>query len=178
MAAAPEVVSNISSTALRQAIRAAHRRNEAECVAWMQSENSGSHGSTGSLIQTELAKNEPAIQALAKTWVQQLRRNRLHTAGVDALMQQFPLSSKEGLALMQMAEALLRIPDSATADKLISDVLKRGEWRHHCGQSPSLFVNVTSFGLFLADRILDVCTHADGRTKNGLIFSVYSAISY
>ena len=64
-----------------------------------------------------------AVQALARKLVEEVRGKRTGASGVDALMQEFSLSSQEGIALMCLAEALLRVPDSATADRLIRDKL-------------------------------------------------------
>ncbi len=68
-------------------------------------------------------------------------------------MQEFSLSSAEGVALMCLAEALLRIPDTATRDALIRDKIGHGDWRSHLGRSPSLFVNAATWGLMLTGRI-------------------------
>ena len=57
--------------------------------------------------------------------------------GVDALMHEFSLSSEEGVALMCLAEALLRIPDNATRDRLIADKISEGNWKSHLNNSPS-----------------------------------------
>ena len=78
---------------------------------------------------------------------------------VQGLLQEFALSSSEGVALMCLAEALLRIPDAATRDALIRDKISSGDWRSHLGQSPSLFVNAATWGLLLTGRL--VATHSD-----------------
>ncbi len=65
--------------------------------------------------------------------------------GVEALVREYALSSEEGVALMCLAEALLRIPDSATRDALIRDKIGGGDWRAHLGQSPSIFVNAATW---------------------------------
>ena len=78
---------------------------------------------------------------------------------VQGLLQEFALSSSEGVALMCLAEALLRIPDAATRDALIRDKIASGDWRSHLGQSPSLFVNAATWGLLLTGRL--VATHSD-----------------
>jgi RHH-type proline utilization regulon transcriptional repressor/proline dehydrogenase/delta 1-pyrroline-5-carboxylate dehydrogenase len=84
---------------------------------------------------------------------------------VQGLLQEFALSSQEGVALMCLAEALLRIPDAATRDALIRDKIGQGtgvDWQRHLGQSPSLFVNAAAWGLLLTGKL--VTTHSD----NGL----------
>ncbi len=65
---------------------------------------------------------------------------------VQSLLQEFSLSSQEGVALMCAAEALLRIPDKATRDALIRDKISNGNWQSHIGRSPSLFVNAATRG--------------------------------
>ncbi|MFN4104043.1 MAG: trifunctional transcriptional regulator/proline dehydrogenase/L-glutamate gamma-semialdehyde dehydrogenase, partial [Tepidimonas sp.] len=72
---------------------------------------------------------------------------------VQALLQEYALSSQEGVALMCLAEALLRIPDAATRDALIRDKIGRGDWRAHLGRSPSAFVNAATWGLLLTGRL-------------------------
>lgn len=62
----------------------------------------------------------------------------------SGLLQEFSLSSQEGVALMCLAEALLRIPDKATRDALIRDKISNGNWQSHIGRSPSLFVNAAT----------------------------------
>ena len=74
-------------------------------------------------------------------------------------MQEFSLSSQEGVALMCLAEALLRIPDAATRDALIRDKIGRGDWRAHLGHSPSLFVNAATWGLLITGKL--VATHSE-----------------
>ena len=91
---------------------------------------------------------------LAQKLVLAVRRERTKASGVDALMQEFSLSSDEGVALMCMAEALLRIPDTATADRLIADKIGRGDWRRHLGKSPSLFVNAAAWGLLITGKLV------------------------
>ncbi len=78
---------------------------------------------------------------------------------VQGLLQEFALSSQEGVALMCLAEALLRIPDAATRDALIRDKIGDGNWQRHLGQSPSLFVNAAAWGLLLTGKL--VATHSD-----------------
>ena len=72
---------------------------------------------------------------------------------LDAFMQEFGLSNSEGVALMCLAEALLRIPDGATIDKLIAEKVRAGDWKSHLGKSGSLFVNASVWGLMLTGRM-------------------------
>ncbi len=85
---------------------------------------------------------------------------------VQGLLQEFALSSQEGVALMCLAEALLRIPDAATRDALIRDKVARGQWQAHVGQSPSLFVNAAAWGLLLTGRL--VATHSEATLGQSL----------
>ena len=96
----------------------------------------------------------PAAQPLARRLVGAVRNKRSGASGVDALMHEFSLSSEEGIALMCLAEALLRIPDPATADRLIADKIGKGDWRRHLGSSPSLFVNAATWGLVITGKLI------------------------
>lgn len=93
-------------------------------------------------------------------------RARAHlreASGFEALLKEYDLGTEEGILLMCLAEALLRIPDPATADRLIHDLLDRGAWERHLGNSQSLLVNASTWGLLLTGRVLDLGTpsHAD-----------------
>ena len=82
-------------------------------------------------------------------------RQRSHEAGtLDAFLQEFGLSNKEGVALMCLAEALLRVPDEATADQLIAEKIRSGNWGSHQGASSSRFVNASVWGLMLTGRVV------------------------
>jgi RHH-type proline utilization regulon transcriptional repressor/proline dehydrogenase/delta 1-pyrroline-5-carboxylate dehydrogenase len=96
----------------------------------------------------------PQVQTLAARLVRQLRAERTRSSGVDALMREFSLSSQEGVALMCLAEALLRIPDRANRDRLIRDKLGGADWRAHVGSSRSLFVNAASWGLVITGKLV------------------------
>ncbi|CAN5128224.1 trifunctional transcriptional regulator/proline dehydrogenase/L-glutamate gamma-semialdehyde dehydrogenase [soil metagenome] len=85
---------------------------------------------------------------------------------VQGLLQEFALSSQEGVALMCLAEALLRIPDVETRDVLIRDKISRGQWQSHMGKSPSLFVNAATWGLLLTGKL--VSTHSEAGLAGAL----------
>lgn len=85
---------------------------------------------------------------------------------VQSLMQEYALSSEEGVALMCLAEALLRIPDAGTRDALIRDKIGQGNWQQHLGNSESMFVNAASWGLLLTGKL--VATHHEGRLLGAL----------
>jgi RHH-type proline utilization regulon transcriptional repressor/proline dehydrogenase/delta 1-pyrroline-5-carboxylate dehydrogenase len=95
-----------------------------------------------------------AVRATALKLVESVRRNRKRVSGLDAFLQQYDLSSQEGVVLMCLAEALLRVPDKATADRLIADKLTSADWRSHLGTSESTFVNASTWGLMLTGRII------------------------
>lgn len=124
---------------LRRAITGAYRRDETEAVEWLLAQG---------------AKPLADAAPLAHRLVSAVRQKRARSSGVDALMHEFSLSSEEGVALMCLAEALLRIPDSQTADRLIADKISKGDWRKHLGESPSLFVNAATWGLLITGRLV------------------------
>ncbi len=94
--------------------------------------------------------------AAAMALVEGARARRDERAFLDAFLQEFGLSNQEGIALMCIAEALLRIPDDVTADRLIAEKLATGDWSSHAGQSESLFVNASTWGLMLTGGILEL----------------------
>ena len=94
------------------------------------------------------------IAELARQLVAAVRAGRRQQGGIDAFMQEYSLSSEEGVVLMCLAEALLRIPDGDTADKLIADKIGGKQWDRHVGQSESLFVNASAWGLMLTGRFV------------------------
>jgi RHH-type proline utilization regulon transcriptional repressor/proline dehydrogenase/delta 1-pyrroline-5-carboxylate dehydrogenase len=129
-------------TPYRAALIAAWRRDESEAVAWL-------------LANANVDRESRAeAQGLARKLVQAVREKRTRASGVDALMHEFSLSSEEGVALMCLAEALLRVPDHETADRLIADKISKGDWRKHLGESPSLFVNAATWGLLLTGKLV------------------------
>lgn len=93
-------------------------------------------------------------QKLARELVAAVRKGRKQKGGVDEFMQQYSLSSEEGVVLMCLAEALLRIPDDHTADKLIADKIGGRDWEKHVGASESLFVNASTWGLMLTGKFV------------------------
>jgi RHH-type proline utilization regulon transcriptional repressor/proline dehydrogenase/delta 1-pyrroline-5-carboxylate dehydrogenase len=94
--------------------------------------------------------------AVAMALVDGARARRDERPFLDAFLQEFGLSNQEGIALMCIAEALLRIPDDATADRLIAEKLATGDWSSHAGRSESLFVNASTWGLMLTGGILEL----------------------
>ncbi|HEX5651217.1 MAG TPA: bifunctional proline dehydrogenase/L-glutamate gamma-semialdehyde dehydrogenase PutA [Steroidobacteraceae bacterium] len=106
----------------------------------------------------DLARFEPSeretVLATARRLVEAVRKAPKAKSGLDAFLRQYDLSSQEGVILMCLAEALLRIPDDDTADRLIADKLRSGDWASHLGDSQSLFVNASTWGLMLTGRIV------------------------
>ncbi len=96
------------------------------------------------------------IETAAEQLVEQVRSRPREKSHLDAFMEQFGLSNEEGVALMCLAEALLRVPDSATADALIEEKILSGDWSGHLGQSSSLLVNASTWGLLLTGQVIDV----------------------
>ncbi len=134
-------------TPLRAAITAACRRPEPDCVA--------------ALLDAAALPPGEALQAAAtaRRLVERLRA-KTRRGGVEGLIHEYALSSQEGVALMCLAEALLRIPDAATRDALIRDKIATGDWRAHVGQSPSLFVNAATWGLVVTGRLTATTSEA------------------
>ena len=126
---------------IRQAITANYRLDEKSAV--------------DSLVKTLdfSPEQEQRITDNAIKLIKKLRQLKQKQYGVDALMQEFSLSSEEGVALMCLAEALLRIPDAQTRDDLIYEKLQEGNWKSHIGNSNSFFINAASYGLLFGKKI-------------------------
>ncbi|AQS90370.1 trifunctional transcriptional regulator/proline dehydrogenase/L-glutamate gamma-semialdehyde dehydrogenase [Gluconobacter albidus] len=125
---------------LRQAIAADMRRPEADCILPLIAQ--------ATLTETEQQNTFDVARHLTRT----LRTQR-RPGGVEALVQEFSLSSAEGVSLMCLAEALLRIPDAATRDALIRDRIGTGDWLSHMGGKKTIFVNAASWGLMLTGKL-------------------------
>jgi len=94
------------------------------------------------------------VQARARQLVEGIRDKSDGPEGLDAFLQEYELSNREGVILMCLAEALLRVPDAATADKLIKSKLSDADWEGHLGHSESLFVNASTWALMLTGRVI------------------------
>jgi RHH-type proline utilization regulon transcriptional repressor/proline dehydrogenase/delta 1-pyrroline-5-carboxylate dehydrogenase len=130
-----------ATTPLRREIAAYHRVAERDWAHALADE-------------AELSPEQLATaQSVAARLAAHVRAQRRSAGGVDALMHEFSLSSTEGIALMCLAEALLRVPDDATRDRLIHDKIGRGDWSAHIGASPSLFVNAAAWGLLITGKL-------------------------
>ncbi len=93
------------------------------------------------------------VTQTARSLVQEVRKRRT-SGGLDAFLHEYALSSREGVVLMCLAEALLRIPDAETADRLIRDKIGGADWESHLGESDSLFVNASTWALMLTGRVM------------------------
>lgn len=140
-----------SQSVLRSAITSAYRRPETECVPF--------------LLQQASLKEPEKTKELALKLVKALKE-KTPSGGVESLIQEFALSSQEGIALMCLAEALLRIPDRATRDALIRDKISHGDWKSHMGGSPSLFVNAATWGLMITGKL--VAVNSENNLSNAL----------
>lgn len=126
-----------AASALRQAITAACLTPESECLP--------------PLLAAARCSDEGAVRARARQLTETLRAGG--ASGVSAMLQEYSLASDEGLALMRLAEALLRIPDAATQDALLRDKISGGHWQEHLGLDRPLLVNAATWGLLIASRI-------------------------
>jgi len=107
------------------------------------------------LAAADLAPDgEQRVDALAADLVGAIRKGSGGIGGVEEVLREYSLSSKEGLALMVLAEALLRVPDAATADKLIEDKLGQGDFANHERRSDALLVNASAWALGITARII------------------------
>ncbi|HMI97808.1 MAG TPA: trifunctional transcriptional regulator/proline dehydrogenase/L-glutamate gamma-semialdehyde dehydrogenase, partial [Micropepsaceae bacterium] len=99
---------------------------------------------------------EKATEILARDLISQLRSSGASKSGVDAFTQEYALSSEEGVVLMCLAEALLRVPDADTQDRLIRDKIAGRAWESHLGHSQSLFVNASTWALMLTGQVVEI----------------------
>lgn len=142
---------------LRAAVAAAYRMDEDECVA-------------ACLAAARVpADATDRVEILARRLVLAVRESEAGAGGIDAFLHQYELSSEEGIVLMCLAEALLRIPDADTRDDLIKDKIGGAHWERHLGASPSLFVNASTWALMLTGRLVSVDTGFDWRNPGDLL---------
>src|SRR5690606_11466107 len=147
----------LPQSVLRAAITAAYRRPETDAVPML-------------LEMARLPREQAEAATGMALGIAEKLRNQKSAGGrqglVQGLLQEFSLSSQEGVALMCLAEALLRIPDKATRDALIRDKIANGNWSQHLGQSPSMFVNAASWGLLITGKL--VSTHNEAGLTSSL----------
>jgi RHH-type proline utilization regulon transcriptional repressor/proline dehydrogenase/delta 1-pyrroline-5-carboxylate dehydrogenase len=135
---------------LRAAIRRAYCADEAACVQAL----------LGQISLEERAKSR--IQGRARRLAERVRAAGGDKLGVEAFLHEYGLGTREGVMLMCLAEALLRIPDAETADRLIRDKLAPGDWTRHLGHSENLFVNASTWGLMLTGRFIRLDLDPEG----------------
>ena len=99
--------------------------------------------------------DRPAVRGEAEALVRAARRNARRQGVVESFLQEFSLSTREGLALMCLAEALLRTPDEETRDRLIAEKIASADWASHIGRSDSLLVNASTWSLMLTGRLME-----------------------
>ncbi|WFL77960.1 bifunctional proline dehydrogenase/L-glutamate gamma-semialdehyde dehydrogenase PutA [Altererythrobacter arenosus] len=146
-----------AATPLRRAITIAYRLPEPEAVL--------------PLIEAARLPQDlrEEIAQTARRLVERLRKKG-QRGGVEGLVKEYSLSSEEGVALMCLAEALLRVPDNATRDALIRDKIARGDWRSHLGDGRSIFVNAATWGLVVSGKLVTpVQEQGLGASLNALI---------
>jgi RHH-type proline utilization regulon transcriptional repressor/proline dehydrogenase/delta 1-pyrroline-5-carboxylate dehydrogenase len=127
---------------LRQAVRAAARADETQTVDKLTE------------AATLPADALDRIAERARDLVRRVREERIGQGGLDAFLHEYGLSTQEGVVLMCLAEALLRIPDAETVDALIRDKIGGADWEKHVGSSDSLFVNASTWALMLTGRVI------------------------
>jgi len=133
-----------TSSALRARLTGAYARDESEHLAELL---------TAARLPADV---QAQVQATAEALVERTRVRAADPELVQAFMRQYDLSSEEGVLLMCVAEALLRIPDEPTADKLIRDKLGDAAWEKHLGGSSSVLVNASTWGLMLTGRVVSL----------------------
>ncbi len=102
------------------------------------------------------AEARKSVVAKAASLVKGARRSARKQGVVESFLKEFSLGTREGLALMCLAEALLRTPDADTRDRLIAEKISMADWASHLGKSDSLFVNASTWGLMLTGKLVDV----------------------
>lgn len=138
-------------TSKRAVINDAYRMDETRCVHER-------------IEQATLSKeSQERIEHTARELVIAVRKKRKATSGLDAFLYEYDLSSTEGIALLCLAEALLRVPDEDTRHELIRDKITPANWKSHAGKSESFYVNAATWGLMLTGRIM---TRKERKIKN------------
>ncbi|WP_321396621.1 bifunctional proline dehydrogenase/L-glutamate gamma-semialdehyde dehydrogenase PutA [Emcibacter sp.] len=139
-----EEFSQRSLMEIRKALRQAQHADEEKAIANLFRASGLTNAARERIVET------------ARTLVRDSREKSDDQGTMDYFLQEFGLSNREGVALMCLAEALLRVPDGDTADRLISEKLRSGEWSSHLGHSDSLLVNASTWGLMLTGRVVEL----------------------
>jgi RHH-type proline utilization regulon transcriptional repressor/proline dehydrogenase/delta 1-pyrroline-5-carboxylate dehydrogenase len=128
-------------SSLRDTITKAYRMDENECLNYL-------------ISQLQFAPDQTSkIEKIARQLVIETRESKKKQGKIDAILNQYDLSTDEGIALMCLSESLLRVPDKATMDKLISDKLSTGDWKEHLKNDQPAFVNAATWSLLLTGKI-------------------------
>lgn len=98
--------------------------------------------------------HEKSISSNAEKIIKLCRKNKIDRSKLDAFLSEYGLDNQEGVALMCLAESLLRIPDNKTRNLIISEKLSEGKWIDHLNKADSLFVNASTWGLLLAGKVV------------------------
>ena len=138
----------------RSALRAAYRQDEEACIEERLRQ------------AAPVSAHHPEAAALASRLIEGARARK--AGGLDAFLAAYGLGTEEGIALMCLAEALLRVPDTETADALIHDKLAGIDWSEHLGDSSSTFVNAATFSLMLTGEVLRGGSRPDAGFANAL----------
>ncbi|MDC0941655.1 bifunctional proline dehydrogenase/L-glutamate gamma-semialdehyde dehydrogenase PutA [Gammaproteobacteria bacterium] len=104
--------------------------------------------------------DDPEISRNTESIIQFCRNNKSRRTKLDAFMEQYGLSNSEGIALMCLAESLMRIPDNQTRDALINEKLTSAKWSEHLGKAESFLVNSATWGLTFSKQFLQASSHA------------------
>lgn len=150
---------NLNETSIAeqyQKLRKTYRMDETECLDVL-------------VAQAQAALTDDSLQRIkhdAHDLVVKVRNSRLQKSGLDAFLYEYDLSSAEGVALMCLAEALLRIPDAKTRDRLIKDKIVAKDWEKHLGKSHSWFVNAGTLGLMLTGKMLNTSESSSEQMMN------------
>lgn len=138
----PDKTENLSE--IRHELRMMTHSDEAQCITGLLTSSTLSREARERIVK---ASRHLVILSRAKSDEQDT---------MDYFLQEFGLSNREGVALMCLAEALLRVPDGLTADKLIAEKIQSGDWADHKGKSESLFVNASTWGLMMTGKVVSL----------------------
>ena len=144
----------MNQTSLRNKIRHATHQDEHQAVTQLLHSNPLSGATRETILQE------------SRDLVTQCRADKSSSGILDAFLLEFGLSNAEGVALMCLAEALLRVPDALTADRLIAEKIKAGNWNSHRNKSKSLFVNASTWGLMLTGQLVSLDAEITENTDN------------
>ncbi len=147
----------LPQSVIRSAITAAWRRPETDALPMILGQ---------ARLSPEMSEKTHQLAHRLADKLRQQKNSGGRSGMVQSLLQEFSLSSQEGVALMCLAEALLRIPDKPTRDALIRDKISHGNWQSHLGRSSSLFVNAATWGLLVTGKL--VSTHNEASLSRSL----------